>query len=275
MVRDVPVYYEVYGEGFPVILIHGYTPDHRLMTGCMEPLFANRSGWQRIYLDLPGMGRTPGVERINSTDDMLDLVLDFIDQVIPGQRFLLVGESYGGYLSRGVVLRKSEQVDGLALICPAVIADPARRELPPHTVLVEDPQLLASLDPTEAEEFSAMAVVQNKYNWERFRDEILPGLKIADSAFLQKIRQNYSYTFNVDQLPQPFTRPALIFTGRQDDSVGYQDAWRLLESYPHASFAVLDRAGHNAQIEQNQLFDALMSEWLDRVQESLATSSLR
>ena len=62
-----------------------------------------------------------------------------------------------------------------------------------------------------------------------------------------------------------FTRPALILTGRQDDVVGYEDQWALLPHYPRATFAVLDVAGHNLQFEQPALFDALMSEWLDRV----------
>ncbi len=37
-------------------------------------------------------------------------------------------------------------------------------------------------------------------------------------------------------------------------------------NYPRATFAVLDTAGHNLQIEQPQVFNALASEWLDRLQ---------
>ncbi len=40
----------------PIVLIHGFTLDHRLMSGCMEPIFQNRTGWRRIYLDLPFAG---------------------------------------------------------------------------------------------------------------------------------------------------------------------------------------------------------------------------
>lgn len=32
--RDVELYYEIYGEGIPIIMIHGCRPDHRLMKGC-------------------------------------------------------------------------------------------------------------------------------------------------------------------------------------------------------------------------------------------------
>lgn len=240
----------------------------------MEPLFAKLAGWQRLYLDLPGMGQTPGKESLKSTDDMLDVVVDFIDAVIPGQRFLLAGESYGGYLARGVLLRKVDLVAGMALICPGIIAERSRRTVPPRMVIVENPPLLATLAPADAEEFGSMSVVQDHYNWQRFRDEVLSGASLANGPFLEKIRQHADYSFDVDRLPQPFAKPVVFLLGRQDSSVGYQDAWRILENYPRATFAVLDRAGHNLPIEQPQLFNALVGEWLDRVRESMLSSSL-
>ncbi|MHB1684992.1 MAG: alpha/beta fold hydrolase [Bacilli bacterium] len=157
------MYYEIVGEGKPIVALHGWSLDHRVMKECLEPTFTHRSGWKRIYVDLPGMGRSPASDAIQSTDDILASVLRFIDAAIPGEEFAVCGESYGGY---------------------------------------------------------------------------------------------------------PFDKPALIITGRQDTSVGYVDSWNILDNYPRATFAVLDRAGHNLQIEQPNLFHALISEWLDRVQEA-------
>lgn len=56
------------------------------------------------------------------------------------------------------------------------------------------------------------------------------------------------------------------FTGRQDNVVGYHDAWRLIEDYPRATFAVLDMAGHNLQIEQPDVFNSLVDNWLNRLE---------
>lgn len=266
--KDIRVHYKIYGEGHPLISLHGFSPDHRLMTGCMEPIFEHRSGWQRIYPDLPGMGKTPGKEWITNSDQMLDVVLDFIDQVIPGQRFVLAGESYGGYLARGVIYRKPELVNGLLLICPMIIPDHAKRSLPPHVALVEDVELLSSLEPSEREEFESFAVVQSQRIWERTRDEVIAGVSIADEDFLTKLQtEGYPLSFDVDAAP-PFEKPTLILVGRQDGMVGYRDAWGIFENYPRGTFAVLDRAGHNLQIEQETLFNALINEWLDRVEEN-------
>ncbi len=93
---DIAIYYETYGTGLPIVMLPGRPSDHRVMLRFMEPLFAQRDGWLRLYPDLPGTGHTPGVDRLATHDQMLDAVLAFIDTVIPGQRFVLAGLSYGG-----------------------------------------------------------------------------------------------------------------------------------------------------------------------------------
>jgi len=267
-VKDIDVYYEIYGKGHPVVSLHGFFPDHRLMKGCLEPVFERRDGWQRIYFDLPGMGKTQAQEWITNSDHMLDIVLEFIDQVIPDQHFVLAGESYGGYLARGVIARKSELVDGLLLICPLILPDFSKRILPPPIVLAKDEELLASLEPDEREEFESFNVVQTRTVWERARDEVISGVSIADEAFLTQLQTHgYSLSFDVDAAP-PFEKPTLFLLGRQDASVGYRNGWEIIENYPRGTLVVLDRAGHNLQIEQPVLFDALGGEWLDRVEES-------
>lgn len=254
-----------HGSGVPVLALHGWTPDHRLMTGCLEPLFAGRPGYRRLYPDLPGMGRSPAPPSVASSDDVLAVIDAFVQDVIGTEPFLLVGESYGGYLARAVARSRARQVLGLALICPVGTAvEPADRVLPDRKVLREDPELFAGLDPQMAREFADVAVVQTAETLSRFRKEVLPGLEAADTAALARIRQHWTLSDRPEDGP-PFTRPALIVTGRQDGTVGYADQYALLPHYPRATFAVLDVAGHNLQIEQPALFDALMTDWLDRV----------
>jgi pimeloyl-ACP methyl ester carboxylesterase len=264
---NVSIYHETYGDGTPVLMIHGFYPDHRLMKGCMEPVFADRSGWKRVYFDLPGMGRTKGESWIDSSDKVLEIVLAFVDRILPDQSFLVVGESYGAYLARGLVHKRPESVDGLLLICPLILPKPETRSLPPRKIIVGDARLISEMDESDAKEFESMAVMQTRRNWERFRDEILGALKVADAGFLERLRgRAYGFSLDVDALSGPFDQPVLIVAGRQDTSVGYSDAWGIIENFPRATFAVLDSAGHNLQIEQAEVFSVLVSEWLERVQ---------
>lgn len=263
-VNTAEIYYEDYGEGQPILMIHGFSPDHRLMSGCMEPIFKEREGYRRIYIDLPGMGQSKNYERIDTTDDMLGAVLAFIDKTLPQASFLIAGESYGGYLARGIIAKRRAQVAGAAFICPMIIPRFEDRTVPHHTILQKDDAFLSSLSEEEAEDFASMGVVLNESTWNRYRKEILSGCRIADQRFLEKIKQHYEFTFELDG--HEFDRPSVFLLGRQDASVGYRDAYGILERFPRATFAVLDLAGHNLQIEQPQLFHALINEWLDRVE---------
>jgi pimeloyl-ACP methyl ester carboxylesterase len=252
------------GDGLPVLALHGWTPDHRLMTGCLEPVFAARPGYRRLYPDLPGMGHSPATG-INSSDDVLAAIRELIEERIGTQPFLVIGESYGGYLARALANALPEQVLGLALICPiGVNLDNDRRTVPEPQALRTDPELLASIDPATAKEFAEVAVVQNATTLARFEQEILPGLQLADAEAMARIKANWALREGPER-EAPFTRPSLIICGRQDDSVGYVDQFALLPHYPRASFGVLDVAGHNLQIEQPELFGTLINDWLDRV----------
>jgi len=266
-VKDVTVYYEIHGSGIPVLMIHGWSPDHRLMKGCMEPIFQSLdTQWQRIYFDLPGMGKTKGQPWITGTDQMLGLILEFIDGIIPNQHFVVAGESYGGYLARGVIKERSALIDGLLLICPTAVQETYKDNAPALQVLEKDEEFLNSLSEEDRQYFEGINVIQNKRVWERFREDILPGLKLADYAFLEKsLGQHVPYTVNVDLIEKPYRQPTLMVMGRQDSVVGYRDHWQLIENYPRASFVILDKAGHNLQIEQDILFNALVKEWLGRV----------
>jgi pimeloyl-ACP methyl ester carboxylesterase len=102
--------------------------------------------------------------------------------------------------------------------------------------------------------------------WARFREEILPGLNVADTEFLENcLGKNVPFSFDVDLFDQPYTKPTLMLMGRQDSATGYRDIWQIIENYPRASFVILDKAGHNLQIEQDILFTEIVKEWLDRV----------
>ena len=142
---NITVNYEIVGHGRPLVLLHGFWTDHRQMAGCMEPIFAHRDGWQRIYLDLPGMGQTPAAPWISSSDDMLSVVCQFIEAVLPEQRFVIGGYSYGAYLARGVLSHHFSQIDGLFLVCSVVVASSAARTVPPHEILVRDEALKSVL----------------------------------------------------------------------------------------------------------------------------------
>ncbi len=268
------LWYEIRGEGTPIVFLHGWAVDHRDESLEYESIFAERSGWSRLYLDLPGMGRTPAGDSIDRLDRYLDVLLQFLDRVLAGKRFVLAGTSAGAYLARGVVFHRARLIDGLLLKVPVIEPDLARRDLPRFKPLVSDPQLMSRLDPAERAELGEALVQSPSYLDAlrlKIRARLQPEQQIAGNVRLEALRQDarrYSFSFDVDASAEPFDAPTLIVCGRQDTIVGYRDAWRIVENFPRATFAVLDRTDHGLAVDQTGLFHALVHDWLDRIEEA-------
>lgn len=239
-----------------MLALHGAGVDHREVMACLEPVFDAVTGYRRIYLDLPGMGRTPAPETISSADDVLGVLLGFIDGVIGDQPLLVAGHSAGGYFAQAIAAQRPEQVVGLALLCPllAGIHDVPERDV-----------VHRSGDVGNAE-FRDYFTVRTATTLDRYQRYVEPAARLADQPALARIGERWELTGPPAE-EVPYLSPTLIVTGRQDSTVGYARAWELLEHYPRASFAVLDRAGHALPHEQPELLRALVTEWLDRVEE--------
>jgi pimeloyl-ACP methyl ester carboxylesterase len=127
---------------------------------------------------------------------------------------------------------------------------------------------MAQLTPQDAEKLEGLAVVQTQKIVDWYRDVVLPARQGISASALEQ----YTYTFDLDEGSPVFEKPSLILMGRQDTHVGYQDGWGILDFFPRATLAILDRAGHALGVEQEGLFQALVHEWLDRVEEFPALS---
>jgi pimeloyl-ACP methyl ester carboxylesterase len=272
-VNGIPVHYSQHGRGTPVLGLHGAGVDHREIMGALEPVFADRPGYRRIYPDLPGMGHTPAPQTIDSNQAVLELLVGLVEAVIGPEGFLLVGHSYGGYLARAIANRRPGQVAGLALVCS--IGDQGDQdERPEHVVVHAEAGLDVDgvLGPALAAEFRDYLVVQTPATLRRFRETVAPGVALVDQPALERIFARWALPTAPEQ-GAPYPNPTLILCGRQDATVGYAGSWRLLTHYPRATLAVLDRAGHALPHEQAGLFGALVGEWLDRVAEHQAATS--
>lgn len=121
----------------------------------------------------------------------------------------------------------------------------------------------------EGEDFTDIAVVQTAAALAAYRADVAPGLAVMDAAAMDRIQKDWELTVAPESGPV-FIRPSFVICGRQDSVTGYADQYALLPHYPRATFAVLDVAGHNLQLEQPELFGAVVREWLQRVADPLA-----
>jgi pimeloyl-ACP methyl ester carboxylesterase len=251
------------GSGTPVVLIHGFELDHRSLLP-LDPAFERSGGWRRIYLDLPGATGTP-VGGITGSQELADAVVDEVRARLGEQPFAVLGNSFGGMIARYVAHELRSQVLGLATLAGVFVARHDQRTVPARTVLKQEPEIVPLLGEA-LDDYRAGAVVESADDARAFLEYVKPGLDGADMPALNRIAKNYSLDREPeDAHPEPFRQPTLHITARQDDVVGYTDAWSRLEHYPRASFATLDAAGHNLVFEQFDLCAALLADWLQRI----------
>lgn len=264
--------YEEHGEGRPILFLHGWTMDRRVEADTYERIFGKRPGWRRIYPDLPGMGRSAAKAGLANQDDVLEVLLAFIDKVLPSGRFLLAGTSAGGYLARAVAVHRRSRIAGLLLRVPAIIPDVGRRTLPAFRPLVEDSALMVSLGAEQKAVLGDVLVEKPDYiaaHGQRQRHLVQPAIA-ATAPIALEIRadpKRYGFSFDLAGMEKTFEEPTLIVTARQDTVTGYRDAWAILESYPRATFAVIDRADHGWPLQSPDLLAALIDDWLARIAE--------
>lgn len=266
----ITVHYEVRGAGTPFLLLHGATLDHRHIMHDFEPLFALHPGWLRIYPDLPGHGQTPAPAWIQNQGHVAEVVLAFVERVIGAQRFAIAGESWGGALAQPVVQRYQRHIDGVGFIVTAASFEPTEDPEDPPPPLIGDAALVAratALDPRAGEVLRWQPVqIPHVLDW--WLENSRPAKPLLDTAFGERLWGDpEAGRLAFPPLVEPFAGPALIFNGRQDESTPPGRILPLLEQYPRATVAILDRAGHLAMVQQRALFNALLGEWLDRVEE--------
>ena len=253
------------------MLLHGFGLDHRSLLP-LDPTFERAGHWRRIYLDMPGATGTPANE-IAGSQEVADAVTDEIRARVGAEPFAVLGNSFGAMIARHIAHELRPHILGLATLAGVFVAPHDNRKVPPRTVLRQDPDIILLLG-AALNQYREGAVVESPKDAQTFLQYDLPGLTGADQTALDRIAKNYALDQEPeDKHPDPFLPPTLHLTARQDDVVGYEDAWTRLAHYPRATFATLDAAGHNVLSEQHDLCAALITNWLTRIRQTQSPPS--
>lgn len=183
--------------------------------------------WRLVLLDLPWAEAAAATATATSAVDVADEVLAEIDDHLGDEPFAVIGNSFGGMIARHVAHERRDRVLGVATLAGVVHPAYADRAVPQRTVLHTEPSVLdAAGDAREA--FEEVSVIQDAAAFTAFERYVLPGLRGADPAVMDRIAADYALeAFPEERHSAPFTAPALHLFGRQDDVVGYEDGLAL------------------------------------------------
>ncbi|WP_429971530.1 alpha/beta fold hydrolase [Fructilactobacillus sp. Tb1] len=258
---DNNISYTSVGDGTPIIFLHGLSLDSHSTMNFFEP-FSN-SNYQRIYIDLPGMGQSSPVSSASS-DEILKELLKFIHDLIGNKKFIVYGHSFGGYLALAITASLKSQVLGCFASSPVVIANHNHRNVAHHIN-----KIIEEITPNDNQQFFtsflSMDVMVDSNRWKTYQKSIIPGLLNANFDFINHLQKNYSLN-NEDNLKnETGDVHILIIAGKYDQIVGYQDQINFAKNNQNAECIVINDAGHNLSIDQPEMVHRLFNDFLKQL----------
>jgi pimeloyl-ACP methyl ester carboxylesterase len=122
--KPVKLAYEEYGQGTPLVLVHGFPLNRTIW----KPLIPMLEGHVRVIVpDLRGFGESPvtdGVYAMRLLAEDLALLLDDLHI----ERAILAGQSMGGYVCLAFALAYPARLAGLGLVASQARADTFERK---------------------------------------------------------------------------------------------------------------------------------------------------
>src|SRR5919112_3302840 len=236
-----------------VVLLHGATLDHRAWSPQVDTL---QDRFQLVVPDLRAHGASIGHFDF---DDAVEDVLALLDK-LPARRVVLVGLSLGANIAQAVVQRDPDRVHAL-VIADATCNTAARQPLlasmtvaalTAKAMLTGDglAQHAANLTATDP---GARAYVLEANAHRSNRETVA----ILASLLTSALRPDPDYRLPV---------PALLVHGDRDaigDIATSTRAWA--QSEPLAEYAVIPSAGHASNLDNPEVFTAVLLAFLDRV----------
>lgn len=260
-IKNGTLHYEIDGQGTPILFIHGMELNIDSWRVLTEPILAE-TAFQRIYVDLPGMGDSQFDLSVASSDAIFDILVTFVQTIIGEQPFYVAGHSYGGYLAWALADAFGEQVLGQFLSAPVVTATHAARILPAHQA-VELPDL-----PNEVwsekwfDDFAITTYRHGFAQWQLFVQAIIPGVEKFDMTFEKALEADYVLQQETRLKTTRTFVPTVMLLGQADVVVGYAEQLTLARQFAHLDVVLLAEAGHNLSIDQPDVFAFYLKKWL-------------
>jgi pimeloyl-ACP methyl ester carboxylesterase len=242
--NGVGLYYEVHGEGVPVLGIHG-TPSSALMWEDAAERFARNS--RCIIYDRRGFYRSGRPDLLDAVD-VADHVRDAATllEVLSATPAVVIGRSTGGLIALELARRHPEMVRTLVLLEPAVLA------LHPDAAAWGQQLRRAVLDAAEEDPSSASEVVFREVlggeAWESFPAPLREHFTSASPAVLAEIRGR---GLDLSQAPLELSeaeaghiwQPTLVVSAEDSPEALHAVNRRLADLLPNAETALV-AGGH-------------------------------
>jgi len=257
-VNGAGLYYEVAGDGEPLVLVHAGICDSRMWDGQFEP-FAQH--YRTIRHDMRGFGRSPMVEGPYSHHADLLALLDALEI----DRAAFVGCSMGGGAVLDFALENPERVEALVLVGSAVSGF-GFDEKPPERW----DELVAADEAGDFERVSELEVRMWVDGPGRGPDAVDPAVRDLVREMNLIALKNEALQLGEELEPQPpaatrlpqIQAPTLVLVGDEDRPRTLAAADLLEGELPDARKTVMPGTAHVPNMERPDEFNRLVLDFL-------------
>ncbi|SNB46671.1 alpha/beta fold hydrolase [Geobacter sp. DSM 9736] len=259
-VNGITMEFEMGGSGTPVLLVHGFPLNRQMWQPQMKALIA--AGYRVICPDLRGFGGSEASGGETGISQFADDLVGLLDH-LQIERAVIGGMSMGGYVLLDLLERHPSRCSAACFIVTRSGADDdagkARRLALAQEADKFGPQVVANafagiLFAPGAEDRHPELTAE-VYSW------MVATSTSGLTGGLLAMRERKDYTPLVPML----RIPCLVIGAEQDRAIPPENSRQLASKIPDCTSCIIPEAGHLANLEQPDAFNACLLGFLDRL----------
>lgn len=250
--------YSVYGEGNPVILLHGFGEDDSVWKNQIPFL---KQDFKVIVPQLPGTGESELLDEM-SMETMAASVMQIADAEHL-EKFVVIGHSMGGYTTLAFAEKYMDRLKAFGLYHSTSIADSEEKiaNRKKGIDFVKKHGALAFLKSITPNLFSEITRNNNPDLVMQTVDNILNFSDESVIAYYEAMIARRDRTDVLETAPVP----VLFIIGKSDGLIPYQDVLSL-SSLPEKSYIyLLENSGHLGMLEEVEESNIALNEFLTEI----------
>ena len=258
-INGVELYYEVAGEGYPFVMLHGHLLDSRQWDEQFE-FFARK--YNVVRFDARGFGESGQSAEPFAYHEDLRGIMDFLGL----ERAHLMGCSGGGATIINMALVYPQRVSAMVLVGTALEGFRFQTAGPPPPLLLELNQALKEGETDKAVELSLRLFTDGIG---RTPEQVSHTARERTRAMTAKLYARPKNEATVQSLEPPaidqlaeINAPTLLVVGANDNPVIHQIADLIAAQVKGARKVVIADAGHHPNMEHPEEFNQIVEEFL-------------
>lgn len=259
-VKDVKIYFEDHGEGFPLVFVHGWTSNNWMWFNQVDYF---KKKYRVITLDLKGHGNSDKPKAQYLISDFASELDELVTNILGDQQFILIGHSMGGMIVLTYAINPSyaSKLKGLVPCGTSFkIGNPILRQV---VKLLKNGTIKynrANMEMIARLAFHGKFARKHKDIVERNIEE---GLKCPDYVAIASMDAFITH-YDIEKDLPSIKVPTLILSGDKDAMVSPEYSEQMRSLIPHATLKVIGpQVGHCLQIERPNDFNRILEAFVD------------